>query len=235
MSKLDTPLAKIAVPLLVFGAIFGGWKASQYYRQATATLPDAQPSDGDCMLWFVGSSSIHRWTSLDRDMTPWKVRNRGINSATLSDIIPRFANIRPAREGRPQAIILYVGENDIAESVPVRTVVRQLATLLDLRTHLLGDVPVLLLSAKPSPGRAKFLPDQRLFNLAAQRLIPHAQRVYYGDITTPLLVNGRMGDNYQPDGVHMNPRGYRIWVKVVRARLKDMLPSETINRCAPGS
>ncbi|HUD91994.1 GDSL-type esterase/lipase family protein [Sphingobium sp.] len=235
MSKLDTPLAKIAIPLLVFVAIFGGWRGVQYFQRATATLPDAQPSDGACTLWFVGSSSIHRWTSLDRDMAPWKVHNRGINSATLADIIPRFRNIRPAREGRPQAIILYVGENDIAGGVPVRTVVRELARLLDLRTRLLGDVPVLLLSAKPSPGRAAFLPDQRLFNLAAQRLIPHAPNVHYVDITTPLLVNGRMGDNYQPDGVHMNPQGYRIWAKVVRARLKDILPAATVNRCAPGS
>ena len=86
MSKFDTPLAKIVVPLLVFIAILGGWQGIQYYRQATASLPDAPPSNGACMLWFVGSSSIHRWTSLDRDMAPWAVHNRGINGATLDDI-----------------------------------------------------------------------------------------------------------------------------------------------------
>ena len=127
-----------------------------------------------------------------------------------------------------------MGENDIADGAPVRNVIRKLAALLDLRTRLLGDVPVLLLSMKPSPGRAAFLPEQRLYNLAALRLIPHAPRVHYADITAPLLVNGQMGDNYQPDGVHMNPQGYRIWAKVVRARLKEILPSEAVSRCAPG-
>jgi lysophospholipase L1-like esterase len=234
LSKLDTPFARFAVPLLAICAFFGGWKAIQYYRQTTAALPDAQPSAGACMLWFIGSSSIRRWDSLDRDMAPWIVRNRGINKATLDDIIPRFGNIRPEKEGRPQAIILYVGENDIANGVPVRTVIRRLATLLDLRTQLLGDVPVLLLSMKPSPRRAAYLPDLHLYNRAVQRLIPHAPRVYYADITTPLLAGGRIGDNYQPDRVHMNPQGYRIWATVVRARLKDILPPDILHRCAPG-
>ncbi|WP_363737919.1 hypothetical protein [Sphingobium sp. LMA1-1-1.1] len=46
-----------------------------------------------------------------------------------------------------------------------------------------------------------------------------------------LLKDGKLGDNYQADGVHMNPAGYRIWANVVRQRLNDVLPPATIDRC----
>ncbi|WP_311271158.1 GDSL-type esterase/lipase family protein [Sphingobium sp. WCS2017Hpa-17] len=218
--------------LLVFAVIIVGWRLYGRYRDSHAVLPAAGAAKGDCALWFVGSSSIHRWTSLQQDMAPWATENRGINSAVLTDILPRFANIKP-NEGRPRALILYVGENDIANGVPVRTVMRQLAQLFDLRDRLLPGVPVLLLSAKPSPGRAAFLGEQRLFNAAAQQFLPHMQRAYYGDITTPLFADGKLGDNYQSDGVHMNARGYAIWAQVVRQRLRDILPPDVTRACAP--
>lgn len=220
--------------MLVFALILVGWRLYDRYRGTTATLPDNGVAAQGCALWFVGSSSIHRWTSLQQDMAPWITHNRGINSATLPDILPRFANIGPA-EGRPRALILYVGENDIANGVPVRTVMRQVAALFDLRDRLLPGVPVLLLSAKPSPGRLKFLGEQRLFNAAAQNFLPHMQAAHYADITTPLLAGGKLGDNYQADGVHMNAGGYRIWADVVRRRLDQILPASVTRTCAPKS
>lgn len=224
------PIAKLGVPLLIFILIMGGWLFSNRYRDAHETLPGTGARSEQCALWFVGSSSIHRWTSLNRDMQPWTAHNRGINSATYADILPRFAHIS-VDEGKPRAIILYVGENDIAEGVPVRTVIRQLAAFLDLRHAKLGDVPVLVLSMKPSPGRRANLPQQRLFNAAAQALIPHSPATYYADITAPLLKDGQLGDNYQPDGVHMNPQGYRIWADVVRERLSAILPRDVVRDC----
>ncbi|KKW93566.1 GDSL-type esterase/lipase family protein [Sphingobium chungbukense] len=232
LQRLDaSPVAKMGMAILIFCLIVGGWLALQHHREATATLPDDEQRQGDCSLWFVGSSSMHRWTSLNRDMAPWIAHNRGINDATYASILPRFAN--SAEDGQPVAIILYAGENDIANGVAVRTVVRDLARFLELRDRTMRDVPVLILSMKPSPTRRANFQDQQLFNAAAQRLIPHARLAYYADITTPLLKDGRTGDNYQPDGVHMNPAGYRIWAKVVRQRLKETLPPETLRRCVP--
>ena len=226
-----SPVAKGALAVAIFCLIIGGWMGYQRYRNATASLPGAVENERACTLWFVGSSSIHRWTGLQRDMAPWVAHNRGIDDATYAEILPRFANA--ADDGRPVAIILYAGENDIARAVPVRAVVRQLAEFLDLRSRMLGDVPVLVVSMKPSPGRARNRQAQALFNAAAQRLIPHIREAHYVDITTPMLKDGRTGDNYRADGVHMSPAGYRIWAEVVRRRLRDILPAQTLKRCDP--
>lgn len=225
--------AKAVMAVAVFGLVFGGWAAFQHYRDASAGLPDAPPRAERCALWFIGSSSIHRWTSLERDMAPWVTYNRGIDDTGFGEIVPRFANVRG--EARPAAIILYAGENDIARDVPVRTVVRNLAAFLELRRQIMGDVPVLVLSMKPSPGRWTHFPAQQLYNAAAQRLLPRMRQAYYVDITSPLLTNGRTGDNYRPDGVHMNPAGYHIWARVVRQRLREALPAGVVKRCDPGT
>lgn len=226
-----SPVAKTALAVALFCLIVGGWMGYQHYREAAATLPDDEGRQGSCALWFIGSSSMHRWTSLRRDMAPWIAHNRGINDATFAHILPRFANA--GRETPPTAIILYAGENDIANGTPVRSVIRELGHFLDLRSRTLGDVPVLVLSMKPSPGRWSSFDKQQLYNEAARRLIARMPLTYYADITTPLLKDGRTGDNYQPDGVHMNPAGYGIWAGVVRRRLNEILPETTLRRCAP--
>jgi lysophospholipase L1-like esterase len=231
LQRLDRSLlGKLIVALSMFGLILGGWLAVQRYKAAMATLPDDEPRAGPCSLWFVGSSSMHRWTSLHQDMIPWVTHNRGIDNATFADILPRFANAE--RDGRPAAIILYAGENDIANDVPVRTVMQGLAAFVSLRDRMMPQVPILLLSAKPSPGRKIFLKDQLLYNGAAQRFIAAMPLTHYADITSPLLKDGWLGDNYRADGVHMNEAGYRIWADVVRRRLAEILPRETMRRCA---
>lgn len=226
----SSPLAKLIVPLLVFGLILGGWTWYNRYREGTATLPDDESGNGACTLWFVGSSSIRRWDSLHKDMAPWITHNRGINSATFDQILPRFTNIENGGRA-PEAIILYAGENDIAQGAPLRKIIRQMAAFLEARSEKFGNLPVLVLSMKPSPGRWQSFGDQQILNGAIVRLLPRMSNAHYVDITTPLLVDGKLGDNYREDKVHMNPAGYRIWADVVRERLDEILPRKTIERC----
>lgn len=223
--------AKAAMAIAIFCLIVGGWMGLQHHRETGARLPNAPQTAERCALWFVGSSSIHRWTSMKQDMAPWVAYERGIDDTGYAEILPRFANA--GDDTKPAAIILYAGENDIAREVPVRTVVRNLAAFLETRDRIMPDVPVLVLSMKPSPGRWAHFPSQQLFNAAAQRLLPHMRDAHYVDITTPLLTDGRTGDNYRADGVHMNPAGYRIWARVVRQRLHEVLPDDVLRRCDP--
>lgn len=226
-----SPVAKAVLAVGIFGLIIAGWVSWRHYREHRATLPNAAQQSDACSLWFIGSSSIHRWKSLNNDMHPWKSFNRGIDDAAFSNLLPRFAN--SAEEPKPAAIILYAGENDIARGTPVPSVVGDLAEFLRLRRAIMSDVPVLVLSMKPSPGRWKNVEAQRSFNVTARQLLAKSHQAYYGDITTPLLTGGRLGDNYRADGVHMNAAGYQIWTRVVRQRLRDILPASATEKCDP--
>ena len=223
--------AKAGMAIAVFGMILTGWAGLQHYRERSASLPNPAEQPSACTLWFVGSSSIHRWTSLEKDMAPWRAFNRGIDGALYEDIMARFANTD--REPKPAAIILYAGENDIATGASSRTTMRNLAAFLDLRSRIMGHVPVVVLSMKPSPGRRKNLGQQQLFNSAARHLLLSQPNAHFGNITAPLLAGGKMGDNYRADGIHMNAAGYRIWAKLIRLRLREMLPKDVLQSCDP--
>lgn len=164
-------------------------------------------------------------------MAPWKAHNRGIDNAIYADVLRGFANT--GLEPRPTAIILYAGENDIAVGIPVRTVMRDLSAFLEMRGRIMTNVPVLVLSMKPSPGRWRHFRKQQLFNAAAQRLLSSVPHAHFGDITGPLLAGGHLGNNYRADGIHMNADGYKIWASVVRERLRNILPEEVLKSCDP--
>lgn len=201
--------------------IVGSWAWFNYRSYLPASLPEDAHEKSACELWFVGSSSIHRWTSLKADMQPWVAVNRGIDGAVYPQIVEAFQrDTRPP----PRAIILYAGENDIAQGASVRSTVRQLAQFLAIRSAKMGDVPVLLLSMKPSPGRWRNVGDQQLFNRAARLLIAGHGDVSMVDIFTPLLREGRPGPYYVADRVHMNADGYRIWAGVIKTALHRNLP-----------
>ena len=191
-------------------------------------LPDDGGRQGACALWFIGSSSMHRWSGLRQDMSPWVAHNRGINGALYPEIIAGF---RRAAEAAPSALILYAGENDIAAGVPIPSVIEGLADFLDLRSKRMAHVPVFLLSMKPSPGRWQFYPQQQQFNRAAAKLIARYPDVTMVDTTTPMLVEGKPGGFYREDGVHMNPAGYDIWARTVKAALARHAMSQPGTAC----
>ncbi len=226
--RLSARGANIITSMLTFVMIFGGWLAFQAYRENQRPLPDNRTEQGICNLWFIGSSSIAHWSDLRRDMAPWNAHNRGIVDALYPEILKRFVH---TQDTPPVAIILYAGENDIVVGRPVQTIMRDLASFLTQSRDRFGDLPVLVLSMKPSPARWRHFPKQQQFNDAARTLLKSYPSAHYIDITTPLLKDGRTQDNYVADGIHMNAAGYGIWSGVIRPRLKQILPAET-QRCA---
>ncbi len=230
---MQSRLSKWLVAALTFVGVIVAAKFAGLLSFAPNKLPDAQAGSERCMLWFVGSSSVHRWSTLERDMTPWSAHNRGIEGATLSEIVPLFGKVAPS-EGKPVAIILYAGENDIAAGQDYRSVVRNLARFTIVKDQRYRGVPLLVLSMKPSPGRAGNFSQQQLYNRAAERLVPQLPDARYVDITTPLLKDGMPRSHYQADGIHMTPSGYAIWADVVRANLKQILPKSAVDACAAG-
>jgi len=98
--------------LAVFSVTVGSWAAMQHRAAMHTPLPDADGPGGPCVVWFVGSSSFFRWTTLRSDLAPWTVHNRGVGGAFLSELRQRFANEDPVTP--PQAIVFYGGDNDIA-------------------------------------------------------------------------------------------------------------------------
>lgn len=236
-----TPLARRARPrqaalvkalfgLSVFTATVGGWAAVQQRVAMHTPLPDAGGRQGACVIWFVGSSSIHRWTTLAADMQPWIVRNRGVGGAFLPELRQRFANEGPVTP--PQAIVFYAGDNDIAKGDTAASADDQFRQFVAAKMARMPDVPMLVLSVKPSPTRWSLRPVQNAYDAAMKRMAAQIPTLFFVDASAGLLVHRRPGPFFVEDGIHLSQAGYRVWARAVRAALADVLPPRVTAHCA---
>jgi hypothetical protein len=228
--RLPKLLVGAAVFLSVTGAYAGIVQRRDAAIDAARRLPDAERPTGRCSLWFVGSSTIARWQSLPRDMAPWDAHRRGVEGAELPQLTHWFGN-DPAGP-RPAAIVLYGGENDIANGSSVADTIAAYRRFVAAKRQRFGTLPVIALSLKPSPTRWANLPQQTEFNRWLARYAAGQRDLSFIDIRPLMLVDIRPGPFYQPDGIHMNAAGYAGWTKVIRARLRQILPAATIDACA---
>jgi lysophospholipase L1-like esterase len=225
-------LGKAALALGVFGTLFFGsqWSAHRQVNAALASLPlPDKIVQGDCAIWFMGSSSMSRWATLQRDMSPWSTHNRSVSGATLNEISRRFANEQDPAP--PQAIVFYAGENDIAFGVPLPTVIAKIDEFLHLKNTKLGAVPVLILSIKPSPSRWDQRAAQVAFNAAMQKLAAGRGDVHFVDTQARLLLNGKPGPFFGEDQLHLNEAGYSVLSDEVRHAIDADLPAAVVRRC----
>ena len=101
---------------------------------------------------FTGSSSIHFWTSLQRDMAPLQVINRGFGGAGMDDVV-RYA-ARVVLPYRPRAVVLFAGTNDIAWPRPAAALQvfdGYRAFVQRVQADLPG-VPIYYISITPTPS-----------------------------------------------------------------------------------
>ncbi|MDJ0278165.1 GDSL-type esterase/lipase family protein [Sphingomonas sp. 2R-10] len=242
-AKLPSALREIAMTLLkalialgVFGAIVFGWGYSKAREQKAFTnslpLPNEVRQD-QCAVWFVGSSTMARWTDLQRDMQPWTTHNRAIGGATLAELTTRFLNERNPQP--PRAIVFYAGENDLAFGVTVEATAAAFADFMAYKRKRLGTTPVFFVSVKPSPTRWALAGKQAAFDAIVQAMAGRDDDLIYVDVRDRFLVNGRPGPFYEGDGLHLNDAGYAIFSAALHRSLATDLPKALVRRCRRGS
>lgn len=220
--------AKAAFGVGVFTATMAAWSVAGPDFMAHRPLPDGGV-EGRCAIWFVGSSSIHRWTSMARDLAPWEVHNRGVNGALIGEVTARFLN-EPAQVA-PAAIVIYLGENDIADGAAPDDVARDVEDLVRHAERRMPHAQIYVIGLKPSPTRWTQYDGQQRVNAALAADSARNQRLHFLDVGHALLVNGAPGPFYQPDGIHLDVAGYRRWASMVRAGIEASMSVSMRRAC----
>jgi lysophospholipase L1-like esterase len=168
---------------------------------------------------FVGSSSIKNWIDVAADFPGLPVLNRGFGGSTLADVV-HYAN-RIAFRYRPHLVVLYAGDNDLAEGRTPEEVVRNYREFAARLRSALPATRLVYVSIKPSPSRRAFIGRMREANQRIRAETARDSLQAYVDVFTPML-----GPSGQPrpelflaDSLHMTPAGYRLW----RARLAPVV------------
>lgn len=189
---------------------------------AFAAADRAHPPPAHTVL-FVGSSSIRLWGSLAEDFPGRPVINRGFGGSRIADAT--YYADRLVAPYHPRAIVLYAGDNDLAEGCTPEQVRDAFAAFVQRARSLDAGVPIAFIAIKPSMARKNLLAQIRQANALVRRYAQSEAGVTYLELFTPML--GRDGQPqaawFGPDGLHMNRRGYALWTGIVRRWLHDTL------------
>jgi lysophospholipase L1-like esterase len=172
-------------------------------------------------ILFVGSSSFRMWTSLDQDFPVHSIINRGFGGSTLPDII-RYVDqvIIPYQ---PRQIVIYCGDNDLASSdtISAQTVNMRFQQLFHHIRKQLPEVAIAFVSIKPSPSRQHLLQKEAKCNDLIKDFLKNQTKTAYIDVFSAMIdeKGNPKADLFVDDRLHMNKKGYAIWVQVIEPHL----------------
>jgi lysophospholipase L1-like esterase len=188
-------------------------------RHDTTNPPPQRP------IVFVGSSSIRLWPGLPGSFPNLPVLNRGFGGSQLSDVL--FHLDRTVLRYRPSRVVLYAGDNDLAEGRSPETIAAEFETFVSTVRDKAGPIPIDFLAIKPSPKRLALLREQ----MRANRLVSDVARrhpdVSVIDVFSPLLDPRGEPDEklFAADRLHLGPAGYALWNRVVGEHLTNARPA----------
>jgi len=175
---------------------------------------------------FVGSSSIRLWDSLEKDFDALPiVTRRGFGGSRLSDCAQHVARLVLPYD--PRLVIVYAGDNDLAEGAAPTDVLASYSAFVDAVRAKLPDVRIAYLSIKPSPLRAPLIAKARDANALIEAYAARHANLDYIDIYSKML--GPDGaprrELFGPDLLHLSRAGYALWREQIVAHLGTVLPS----------
>ena len=173
-------------------------------------------------ILFTGSSSIRFWDSLEEDMKPLEVLNRGFGGAQISHVIYHFEEI--IKPYNPRAIVFFCGTNDLTALKTPKEAMNDFKNFLNLVRNEFGNIKVYVIGIKPTVDRLYLDEEERIFNSLISSLADGDAYIEYINIWDSMLNQDgtRMPELFIEDGLHMNEKGYEVWTKkVIESLSKD--------------
>jgi len=175
---------------------------------------------------FAGSSSIKLWSTLEKDMAPYPVIQRGYGGSKLSDFAfyaGRIFDPHPCK-----AIVIFVA-NDISggdqDKSPKEVAKLFLNVLRTIRkTHPV--TPVFWIAITPTPSRWKVWPQiQEANNLIKDICDKHYNTYFIQTDYAFLDESGKPKDElFRSDKLHLTEKGYAIWTEIIKKELSKVVP-----------
>lgn len=224
-----TILRKLVFALLIFGATYTLAGQLRPLVIPQEPLPGDEGMRGPCAVWFIGSSTVARWSSMDRDMAPWRTENRGVGGALIDELTKRFETEKTPPP--PGTVVVYVGDNDLASGQSVDEVASKLFAFIALLRQRMPETRLVVLGIKPSPARWELRGQQLWLDSLLRDRFGAIPRISFADVGPSLLVGGRTGPYFVEDGIHLNAAGYAKWGGAVRDAVERSVAPDQVERC----
>lgn len=170
---------------------------------------------------FVGSSSIRLWDNLEQQFnTAPIVVKRGFGGSRMEDCAAYLSRL--VIPYKPRTVVVYAGENDLAEGRRPEQVLRSFTRFVEGVRAALPEARIAYVSIKPSIARAGMLDDIRATNALIHDYVSHLENARYIDVFTPMLDSqgAPRAELFREDRLHMNQNGYALWHTLISPVLK---------------
>jgi lysophospholipase L1-like esterase len=182
---------------------------------------DAKSPPPKNAVLFVGSSSIRLW-NLTESFPAIETVNRGFGGSEMADSV-RYAP-RIVIPSAPRVIVLYAGDNDIANGKSPERVLGDFKRFVEVVHGALPKSKIVYIGIKPSIQRWKLIDKIRRANQLVQEHIAaqKSDKLAYVDAEQPMLgEDGKpRADLLLDDGLHLNKKGYEVWTKLLRDEIE---------------
>jgi hypothetical protein len=179
----------------------------------------------DNAILFAGSSSIRLWTTLEKDLAPYPVIQRGYGGAKLSDFAVYAKRIFDPHQCR--AIVIFIA-NDIMgtpqDKNPDEVAALFKNVLKTIRT-VHSKTPVFWIAITPTASRWKVWPQIQAVNSKIQKICENQKNTYF--IKTDYAYLNDKGlpidEYFRDDKLHLTEKGYAVWTRIIKKELNRVL------------
>lgn len=188
-----------------------------HYDQRVRTFENEPVVTGRVM--FLGDSITEggNWAELVGDST---VINRGIGGDVTYGVLKRLDDVT---RRRPSKLFIMVGVNDIGKDIPDAVIADNCKKIIEEVQAKSPDTEVYLQSVLPVNPEYPSFPqhyDKENHVIHLNRLLREvaaSTEVHFVNLF-PLFLNaqGRLDPALTVDGLHLNERGYGVWVRYLK-------------------
>ena len=185
-------------------------------------LDQSETYDPDSIL-VIGSSSVRRWDTIHRDLSPYKPIQRGYGGAKFTDMGVFAKRLISPHQFR--AMVMFIGNGVVGKDddhTPEQ--IGELARYIVSVAHeCQPGAPVLLIEITPCEKRFAAWPKIRKVNAVLREVALSTPHTYF--VPTASLYLTPEGtprpELFVEDKLHLNEDGYRQWSHLIRRRLDE--------------
>ncbi|MEZ6056823.1 MAG: GDSL-type esterase/lipase family protein [Planctomycetaceae bacterium] len=189
---------------------------------------DQQQVDPQDAILFLGSSSIRLWESVAQDVAPYPTIRRGYGGAKFSDLNAYVDRLVVAHKCR--AMVIFVanditgGANDKSPEEVVKLVASITTTIR--KTH--PETPIFYVEVTPTFKRWPAWKTIRTLNSRIAEYCSDTENVHFISTAANYLdpkTDEPIATYFREDQLHQNADGYKVWGRIIKARLDQVLGS----------
>lgn len=221
--QLITLLLLIAIPVAAQQADDPWEQAMQQFEELDRN--NNYPTES---IFFTGSSSIRLWETLEEDMHPYPVIQRGFGGSRTTDLLNHADRYISGHSFSAMVIFVandIVGDPNRMDNTPgeVRELFEEFITE-KVRTYN-ADAPIFILAVTPTHSRWRVWDQSRAANHQLAALADELDNVIFIPTEDLFLSEDGMPKDelFVSDRLHLSPAGYALWTKRLRSYLDPVV------------